>query len=178
MWGDRIGCTNSRLERCSCIKANWANEDGSDKNTEVRPGFVEFFFRQSFQINGKQKTMVMASVKWFQSHPNKGKLGEPIELWLPNLYIPYGPSAFMPVTCICTQCCYTSLKINNETLLAILPLKHMQAHIVIQLKSISICKMNIYFNAVQITICKCKRIQHCFRCTGNRIIAISPGCRH
>ena len=76
LWGDRIGCTNSRLERCSCIKANWANEDGSinDKNTEVRPGFVKFFFCQSLQINEKQETLVMASVKWFQSHPNKGKL--------------------------------------------------------------------------------------------------------
>ena len=124
LWGDRIGCSNSRLERCCCVKAIWADGSGLiDTSTmDMRAGMIEFFFRQSVLVAGKYETVVMASVKWFQSHPIRHKLGKPIELWIPDLFIPFGPSSFIPVTRINTQCCYCLIKIERETFVAVCPL--------------------------------------------------------
>lgn len=124
LWGDRIGCNSSRLERCCCIKAIWTNGSGliDTSMMDMRAGLIEFFFRQSVLIAGKYETVVMAAVKWFQSHPIRHKLGKPIELWIPDLFVPFGPSTFIPVTRISTQCCYGLIKIERETFMAVCPL--------------------------------------------------------
>ena len=85
LWGDKIGCNSSRLEQCCCIKAISTNGSGliDTSMMDMRPGLVEFFFRQSVLIDGMYETIVIAAVKLLQSHPIRHKLGKPIELWIP-----------------------------------------------------------------------------------------------
>ena len=89
---------------------------------ELRFGQVEFYFRQNIQINGEISNIIMAFVNWHHHHPRKDFYGEPVEIWTSSLYEAYGPASFIPVSRIKNISAVCPTLIDNEQVLAVVPL--------------------------------------------------------
>jgi len=64
----------------------------------------------------------MVKVSWFEEHPKKTSLIQPIEVWCSNFSVPLGPVSFMPVMSIHHFCIARPMEIDRERVLAINPM--------------------------------------------------------
>ena len=125
LWGDRIGSEKSKLERCKYILGNWVGANGKIANSslDTRPGIVEYFFKQRVCVKETFYTVSMASVRWYKPHQQRHSLNEPLELYVPDLFEPYGPSSFIPLTRIKSLCVVCPVKLNEESVIVVYPIK-------------------------------------------------------
>jgi len=56
----------------------------------------------------------LAKVSWFEEHPKKSSLIEPIEVWCSNFFVPMGPASFMPVMRIHRFCIAFPMEIDRD----------------------------------------------------------------
>ena len=91
--GERYGSQFSRLNRCSHIVAKWADRYDSIVtllDSDIRPGIVLYYIKQTVWINQRKYTFCFARVNWFQYHPNRflcGSLKFGVLIYLNNLVL-------------------------------------------------------------------------------------------
>ena len=66
----------------------------------------------------------MAHINWYQNHPEKYKLPEPIQVWCSSLYKSFGPASFIPLMRIYQICASCEVKLNHERVLLINPVRN------------------------------------------------------
>lgn len=96
---------DSRYGRHSYILANWAGEGGDiDSSHGLRPARIKYIFLYQFtSTDGVARSLVMAMVEWYKSHPNKRMFGAALELYRRNEFESFGPSSYIPIACIKTK---------------------------------------------------------------------------
>ena len=119
---EMFGSKNSRSKRSSYIRAKWCDRNGRIDASFFRPGVISHFIKHSVSIGGTFKPLYFAVVDWFESHPSKGLLGDPIELWCHYLHEAFGPASFLPVQRIHSKFVGTKDIFDEETLLVVMPL--------------------------------------------------------
>ena len=113
-------------EKYICIQAYWAGENGEilQNCQSLNAGKIEYFFSQNIQIGEEYKEVFMMKVQWFEEHPQKEQIMEPIEIWNNILHKPFGPASFMPVLRIHQLCVACPLKLlTQEPVLVINPIR-------------------------------------------------------
>lgn len=126
--GERFGSQFSRLNRCSFVLAKWASRfDGEVDmgSTDLRPGVIMYFVKQSIFIDGQKYTFCFARVNWFQRHPDRFLCGpgEPFpEVWCANQYDSFGAASFLPVQRIMGKFIPAYDKVNGENVMFVMPL--------------------------------------------------------
>lgn len=91
------GSQNSRSKRSSYIMAKWCGRSAAiDDSSCLRPASIAYFIKHAVQINGSMKARIFAVVHWFEYHPSRYLLGDPVELWC-QLHESLGPASFLPI---------------------------------------------------------------------------------
>lgn len=124
--GTKLGSSDSRLERSSFILASWCGQYSGSIETDsfdLRPGVIDFFLKQTIKIDGKQESLCMAKVRWFQRHPERHRIGRPHEIWCRNLFEMEGPCTFIPIQRIHSQFVAAYDVIDKERVLIVCPLQ-------------------------------------------------------
>lgn len=117
-----FGSRNSRSKRSSYIRAKWCGRNGKIDAASLRPGVVSHFIKHSVSIGGSFKPHYFAVVDWFESHPSRDLLGDPIELWCHDLHEAFGSASYLPVQMIHSKFVAAKDSFNEETLLVVMPL--------------------------------------------------------
>ena len=117
-----LGSQNRRSKRSSYIRAKWCGRNGKIDTACLRPGVISHYFKHSVSVGGSFKPHYFAVVDWFEPHPSKGLLGNPIELWCSDLHEVFGPASFLPVQRVHSKFVGAKNKFNEETLLVVMPL--------------------------------------------------------
>ena len=116
------GSHNTRTTRSSYVLGRWCGRNGRIDTTFLRPGRVSFYFKHSLLQHGIFKPHYFAFVLWYEEHPSKELLGKPIEIWCHDIFEALGPASFLPVQRIYTKFVAGTDKIDQETLLFVMPL--------------------------------------------------------
>lgn len=74
-------------------------------------------------VEGCFKAHLFAVVQWFEHHPFRNRLGDPVELWCYDLYESIGPASYLPVQRIQSKFVAGKDVFNQETLLVVMPLQ-------------------------------------------------------
>ena len=126
--GEQYGSRFSRLNRSAYILAKWADQHGGNVNrdaTDLRPGIVLYYVKQTLTIGDRVSTFCFARVQGFQHHPDRffcGTSGVVPELWCANLFDCFGASTFVPIQRISGKFLPAYDKVNGENVLFVLPL--------------------------------------------------------
>lgn len=85
---ERYGSSLSRGDRCSFILARWCTLGGKidSARCDLRPGIIDYFLEQNITANGQSVPCILATLRWFQSHPSQNCLGAPVEVWCKDLF--------------------------------------------------------------------------------------------
>ena len=65
----------------------------------------------------------MANVWWYKPHPHRHSPNHPIEIFIHDLFEPFGPSTFIPLARIKSACVVCPIKLETETVLTVCPIK-------------------------------------------------------
>ena len=86
--GERYGSSTSRSIRSSYILAPWVATGGHVETniSELRAGCVKFFTRQNVCVAGDYKPFLIGYVMWYQTHPEKGYFGEPLQVCCKDVF--------------------------------------------------------------------------------------------
>jgi hypothetical protein len=98
--GTKLGSSDSRLERSSFILASWCGQYSGSIETDsfdLHPGVIDFFIKQTITIDGRQESLCLAKVRWFQRHPERHRIGRPHLIWCRKLFEMEGPCTFIPI---------------------------------------------------------------------------------
>lgn len=79
-------------------------------------------------LNGSFKPHIFAFVQWFEVHPLRHLLGDAVELWCHDTFEDPGPASFLPVQRIQSKFVAGEDKMDEETLLFVMPL-HQKAYL-------------------------------------------------
>ena len=115
------GSHNTRTARS--ILARWCGRNGRIDTTCLRPGRVSFYFKHSLLHHGVYKPHYFAFVLWFEEHPSRMLLGEPVELWCNNIFEALGPASFLPMQRIHSKFVAGTDIIDEEMMLFVMPLQ-------------------------------------------------------
>ena len=84
LWvSEHLNRSKHSSENFICIQAYWPESDGTI-TTECKTlwtGKLEHFFSQKLCASGELKEVTMVKIKWFEEHPKRTCLMEPIEIW-------------------------------------------------------------------------------------------------
>ena len=108
-----------------CVCAYWVGSNGSIVThcQNLCVGKVEYFFSQRIVVGTEYKEIIMLKISWFQEHPARTNIIEPVEIWCKSLFKPCGPASFMPVMRINQVCVACEITIDRETVLVINPVR-------------------------------------------------------
>ena len=87
-----------------------------------RPILINGFLKATFFIDGQIQSQYLVSAKWFQSHPSRFIVGKPAQIWCKNLFERGGIHSFIPLGFLICRCVYTTIKVDRESVLCIVPL--------------------------------------------------------
>ena len=83
IYGKQLGSYKSRSSHSSIVMIKWNNllfNSITSISDELRPARINYF--ASFFIpQKKDQPVIIASVSWFQQHPNKNICGKPLTIW-------------------------------------------------------------------------------------------------
>ena len=111
--GERFASmSNRRSLSSSYILSYWASDNGvieanPESEIDPRPGRVQNFLSHTVKINNNPVTHVLASVRWYMSHPDDNA-PKPLSTWK-NRTVSGGPASFIPVQRIAGKC---TVKVN------------------------------------------------------------------
>ena len=91
----------------SLIMANWPHQAQIQlavNPQDMTPGRVQYYILHSATLNSETFQHLFAYVLWYQPHPDKERLGKPLQVWYNNIYQTEGPSSFIPIQRIATSC--------------------------------------------------------------------------
>ena len=115
-FGSRRECRSLRSAR---VVASWTNDEGLvSPCAELRPGRVDCYIHHTIKIGEQCQQHVFALVDWYGADEDKGKYGNPIEIWR-KAFLPGGPSRFLPVARIYSKFVVAS---SHEDKIVIIPL--------------------------------------------------------
>ena len=122
--GEQFGSSHSRRDRSSFITARWCGFGGQIdvSGSDLRPGVIDYFIRQAIIVSDESVTCILASVRWFQKHPQRHKIGSPTEIWCKNSFEPDGPANFIPIQRIYSRFVPAFESINREEVLVVCPI--------------------------------------------------------
>lgn len=92
-----LGSCNSRSKRSFYILAKWCGRRGIIDTSCLRPACISHFIKHFVKVCGSMKAHYFAVVNWFEFHPSRHLLGDPVELWCSDLYELFGPASYLPV---------------------------------------------------------------------------------
>jgi len=96
--GKQLGTHGNRTRSSSIVMAKWDNSlFGSCNSTVSRAAKIDHFCKHAVTIAGETKTILLASLSWFKSHPKNTK---PIIVWYNDLFEADGIHSFVPVQSI------------------------------------------------------------------------------
>ena len=79
----------------SNMLANWADQtDIITTNQDQTPVKVQYYFTHSILIDSILIQHLIAYVMWYEPHPNRRKLGKPVEVWYKDMYRTRGMSSY------------------------------------------------------------------------------------
>lgn len=119
---DVFGSHGSRSKRSSYVLAKWCGRNAQIDTANLRPACVQFYLKHSISIGGSFKPHFFAFVEWFKPHISRHILGNPAEVWCHDLFEPLGPASFLPVQMIQSKFVAAVDKLNEETVLIVMPL--------------------------------------------------------
>ena len=97
--------------------------DRSGRN--LRPGVIDYFEEQNITVNGQSVPCILATVRWFQSHPSWNwnlELGAPVEVRCKDIFELEGGATFIPVKRLHGKFIPTFDIIERENVLVFCPL--------------------------------------------------------
>ena len=117
--------TKTHQNKFLCVCAYWVGSSGSIVTNcqNLCVGEVEYFFSQRIIVGTEYREIIMSKIRWFQEHPARTSIIEPVEIWCKSLFKPYGPASFMPVMQINQICVACEVIIDREPVLAINPVR-------------------------------------------------------
>ena len=122
--GDEIyGSQNTRTRRSSYILARWCGRSGRIDTTCLRPARVIFYVKHSIVYQGSFVPHYFAVCQWFEEHPSRHLVGDPVELWCQNIYEQLGPASFLPVQRIQSKFVAGEGEVAAETVMFVMPLQ-------------------------------------------------------
>ena len=71
----------------SNVLANWTDQAQIITNIQDQtPGKVQYYFTHSILLDSVLTQHLIAYVTWYEPHPNRNKLGKPLEIWYKDMY--------------------------------------------------------------------------------------------
>lgn len=116
------GSQNSRTKRSSYILACWCGRNGEINTNCLRPASVSFYFKHSVKVLGSFVPHYFAFVSWFEEHPARNIVGDPVTVWS-KLPEQLGPASFLPVQRIHSKFVAGEGEIAGENVLFVMPLQ-------------------------------------------------------
>ena len=117
------GSQNSRSKRSSYILAKWCGRNGAINDSScLRPACITYFAKHVVRVDGRMIPHIFSVVNWFESHPSRNLLGDPVELWCHELHESIGLASFLPIQRIYSKFVAAVDKFDEETLLVVMPL--------------------------------------------------------
>lgn len=99
----------------SNVLANWAEQAQiNTDNQDQTPGKVHYYFTHSIMLNNVLTQHLIAYVMWYEPHPDRNKLGKPLELWYKDMFQTTGPSSYIPIQRISNKFVFCTTKNLNE----------------------------------------------------------------
>jgi hypothetical protein len=95
------------------------------QSTDIRPGVIMYFVKQSVFVDSKQYLFCFARVDWYHRHPDRFLCGpkEPFpEVWCANHFDTFGAASFLPVQCILCKFVPGYDRVNDENVMFVMPL--------------------------------------------------------
>ena len=117
------GSYGTRTNRSSYLLARWGGRNGRIDSACLRPARASSYFKHSVMYHGSFKPHYFAFVQWFEQHPSKRFLGDPIEIWCRDIYEQLGPASYLPIQRIQSKFVAGEDKVDGETLLFVMPLQ-------------------------------------------------------
>ena len=92
--------------------------------SKFRPVKIHHFAKLSIQVreHAQVQYLVVAHVSWYFPHPDQNKLGKPAQVWCRNMFERYGLHSYLPVDKIMSRCVYCVRRIQNESVMIVVPL--------------------------------------------------------
>ena len=103
----------------SNVLANWADqEDFITANQDHTPGKVQYYFTHSILIDSVLTQHLIAHIMWYEPHPNRNKLGKPVEVWYKDMYQTRGMSSYIPIQRISNKFIFCVPEDSNEMIVS------------------------------------------------------------
>lgn len=99
----------------------FTTSDAEEFDGVLRPAKVEYFLEHSVQIAGELRHHLFAAVSWPMVHPQRFKIGKPVEIWCNNLYEPSSQNSFLPIESIQNRAIFTVDRVDGEQVLIVIP---------------------------------------------------------
>ena len=132
-----IKINSSTKKSISVVMATWKRDvfgeissDSAVNPIDIyqRPILIDSFLKVTFFIDEQIQSLYLVSAKWFQSHPSRFIVGKPAQIWCKNLFERQGVHSFIPLGFLICRCVYTTIKVDRETVLCIVPLVEVFNH--------------------------------------------------
>ena len=126
-WSQQVGYVrhSGDNDKRIVINAHWIGSNGqiTCNCDNLCAGEIQYFFSQRILVSNNLQEVYMACVDWYQDHPEREKLPEPIRVWCSSLYKPFGPASFIPLMRIHQVCTSVEVELNHEKVLFINPIR-------------------------------------------------------
>lgn len=116
------GSQNSRTKRSSYILARWCGRNAEINTSCLRPASASFYFKHSVKVQGSYIPHYFAFVSWFEEHPSKNIIGDPVQVWC-KIPEQLGPASFLPVQRIHSKFVAGEGDVAGEEVLFVMPLQ-------------------------------------------------------
>ena len=127
-WSQQIGFVrhSGDNDKRVVIYAHWIGSDGqiTCNCDNLCAGEIQYYFSQRVKVGNDLQEVYMAHVNWYQGHPEKNKLPEPIQVWCSSLYKPFGPASFLLLMRIHQVCASVEVELNCEKVLFVNPIRN------------------------------------------------------
>ena len=120
--GVNFVCSKKQLDdNKGYILASWCGDDGVAKNSELRPGRVQYFFSHSVKLDGVYVRHCFALVEWFKKFQLETGYKRPLTVWWRKKFVNPGSASFIPIQRIHSRCASASDSYSGQEILVISP---------------------------------------------------------
>lgn len=93
-----------------------------------RPVNIYYFAKVNAYLRGSSEvsSKIIAYVDWPKPHPNRTRIGRPVEIWCHNLNECFGMHTFLPLDNILCRCATGIKLVDSENVLVIVPLTEVE----------------------------------------------------
>ena len=107
----------------SNVLANWAEQAQINTDNQGQtPGKVQYYFTHCLLLDSVLTQHLIAYVTWYEPHPNRNNLGQPLEVWYKDIFQTTGASSYVPIQRISNKFVFSTIEMESSNEMIVCPL--------------------------------------------------------